>query len=247
MGPIYNKRYTLLLLVFMSLAAAAQQPKVMNYQVVDTRKLHFGFTIGLNSFDFNFKRRLPGDSLFADEQKVEPGFNVNIVSEFRFNEAFSIRFLPGLVFGQRRIAFIIVKGGPKNPDYGKLYQPNPNNPINNPLTIESNYLDFPVLIKYRGRRVNNIRPYLIAGTSVRYDMAAKKNPKLDGTDIGISLVPLDIYGEIGFGMDFYLEYFKLSTEIKLSLGARDVLETNLQMAGVNGFSSKIVEINFHFE
>ncbi len=223
-----------LFILYGSLPAKAQRTKVLNYQAVDTRALHFGFTVGLNSFDFNFKRKLPGDSLFADVRQVEPGFNVNIVSEYRLNDAFAVRFLPGLVFGQRHISFIYTDPAKKAQNLGDLL-------------IESNYLDFPVLIKYRAKRLNNFRPYLVAGGSVRYDMAAKKNPKLSGTDIRVSLAPLDVYYEIGYGMDFYLQYFKFSTEIKLSLGARDVLETNLQMAGVTSLTSKIVEINFHFE
>lgn len=223
-----------LFFLYGSLPAKAQRSKVLNYQAVDTRALHFGFTVGLNSFDFNFKRKLPGDSLFADVRQIEPGFNVNIVSEYRLNDAFAVRFLPGLVFGQRHISFIYTDPAKKGQNLGDLL-------------IESNYLDFPVLIKYRAKRLNNFRPYLIAGGSIRYDMAAKKNPKLPGTDIRVSLVPLDVYYEIGYGMDFYLQYFKFSTEIKLSLGARDVLETNLQMAGVNALTSKVLEINFHFE
>jgi hypothetical protein len=227
----------LLLFVFTAalfIPAFEQSVKVLNYQIVDMRRLHFGFTIGLNTFDFNFKRRAHSDTL-AEVVRLEPGFNVNIVSELRLNEDFALRFLPGLVFGQRRITFLKSKDGAKSTgDIGSV-------------DVESNYLDFPILIKYKAKRLYNFRPYLIGGTSFRYDMAARKNPKLDGTEYSVRMKPFDPYFELGYGMDFYLTYFKFSTEIKLCLGTRNILDSPLQFAGVNGFTSKLILLNFHFE
>jgi len=227
------KRLLLFVIIaVISIPAFEQSAKVLHYQIVDMRKLHFGFTIGLNAFDFNFKRRAHTDTL-AQIVRLEPGFNVNIVSELRLNEDFALRFLPGLVFGQRRITFL---KGP--PDYkGNIGS----------IDVESNYIDFPILIKYKAKRLYNFRPYLIGGTSFRYDMAARKNPKLDGTDIAIKMKPFDTYLELGYGMDFYLTYFKFSTEIKLCLGSRNILDSNLAGSGVNGFTSNLILINFHFE
>jgi Outer membrane protein beta-barrel domain len=215
--------------------AFEQSAKVLHYQIVDMRRLHFGFTIGLNTFDYNFLRRVPGDPRFAQVIGLEPGFNVNIVSELRLNENFALRFLPGLVFGQRRVSLLIP------PKYS----------VQTFTEVESNYIDVPILIKYKGKRQYNYRPYLIGGLSFRYDMAARKNPKFDipvgGQELSVNMKPFDTYLECGFGMDYYLTYFKLSTEIKLSLGIRNILDSNLVPAGINGFTSQIVLINFHFE
>lgn len=224
------------------IVAIGQVKKVLNYQTVDGRILHFGFCVGLNAMDFSFDRNSrsihtgSGDSLYMDIYQLSPGFNVNIVSELRFNDAFALRFLPGLVFGQRNV---FVTGVLSNNQYGKLQ-------------VESNFLDFPILIKYRGERLNNVRPYLIAGTSIRYDMASKKENKLklgveEGEILRINLKPLDFYGEIGVGIDFYLVYFKLSTELKLSVGMRDILDRDLTATGLNQLSSHIILLNFHFE
>jgi hypothetical protein len=227
--------------------AFEQSAKIMNYQVVDLRRLHFGFTIGFNAFDFNFKRNKPGDPAFAQVIGLEPGFNVNIVSELRLNEDFALRLLPGLVFGQRRVSFLdsananphrTVTPKIKVPDYGSV-------------DVESNYLDFPIILKYKAKRYYNFRPYLIGGISFMYDMAAAKNPKLDGSidgvDPSVKLKPFDTYLELGYGMDFYLTYFKFSTEIKLCLGTRNILNSPLQVAGISGFTSKLILLNFHFE
>lgn len=233
--------FALLCLAF-GMISFGQAKKVLNYQIVDDKKIHFGFCVGLNAMDFSFERNSrsihtgSGDSLYMDLYQLSPGFNVNIVSELRFNDAFALRFLPGLVFGQRNV---FVTGVSSDVQYGQIQ-------------VESNYLDFPLLIKYRGERLNNVRPYLIAGTSVRYDMAAKKENKLklgneQGETLRINLKPLDFYGEIGVGMDFYLVYFKLSTELKLSVGMRDILDRDLSATGLNQLSSHIILLNFHFE
>jgi hypothetical protein len=230
------KKLVVVPILIFSLGLSAQQKHVLNYPLIDYRILHFGFTIGMNSFDFNFDRSSTSqrsDPYFIDVSTIEPGFNVSIVSELRLNEDFALRFLPGLAFGQRNLNFI---DNQTNKSLGRI-------------SVESNYIDLPLLIKYKAKRLNNFRPYLIAGTTARYDMAAKKSNNNPDLPVGykVSLYPLDFYADLGFGVDFYLTYFKLSTEIKLSLGMRDVLETNMSDSGLNGLSSKIVMINFHFE
>jgi hypothetical protein len=236
------KRASLFVFLFITgtLLVHAQQKKVLNYQIVDEKRLHFGFTIGLNSMDFTFDRNQQyRDSLLMDIMMPGPGFNVNIVSELRFSEELALRLLPGLVFGQRSVQ---VGDARTKFDYGQLQ-------------IESNYIDIPVLLKYSGQRVNNFRPYLIGGSSVRFDMAAKKKNQLklrnEGGvvigDLNMNLKPFDYYAEIGVGFDFYLKFFKLSTELKLSYGLRQILDRNLASAGLNNISSNVVLLNFHFE
>ncbi len=220
----------------------AQKQKVLNYQAVDDEKLHFGFSIGLNWMDMNISRNALtlGNTLndtlpYPDVNKIESGFNVNIVSELRLSEDFTLRFLPGLVFGQRTLNFF-------DHDEEEIAS----------SQLESNYLDFPLLVKYRAKRLNNYRPYLLAGTSVRYDMAAKKEFD-DNSDDLLRLKKLDYFLELGFGIDYYLPYFKFSTELKLSLGMRDVMvhegaPGNTRYASaIDKMTSKLIILNFHFE
>ena len=211
---------------------------VKNYQIVDQKPLHFGFCIGFNTMDFNIHRNplsAYSDSLFADVSRVEPGFHVSIITEYRINEYFGIRFLPGLNFGQRNLNYI---------------QPDGTSRIES--KIESNYLDFPVLLKYSAKRINNYRPYLISGFSLKYDMASKKDFENELNET-ILLKPFDYFWEAGFGIDFYLKYFKFSTEIKLALGMANILVNNtLQgypeyLNAIDKLTSKHVFISFHFE
>ena len=154
--------------------------------------------------DLGIKRSLNND-LRADETMVEPGFQVSIVSDLRLGENLNLRFLPGISFGQRRLSFY------KNDTI-----------LDTEMKIESSYLDFPLLLKYRAKRLNNIRPYLVGGLNYRYDMAAKKGFD-EATNVYVRLKPSDLYFEFGFGFDYYLTYFKFSTELKAGIGMFNVL------------------------
>lgn len=227
-------------LVFISVSG--QDKHVLNYQVVDQKRLHFGFTIGLNSMDFSFKRNSSG-TIGVDITQPSPGFNVNIVSELRFNNELALRLLPGLVFGQRPVRFYKLGSNiAPGKDYGTIQ-------------LESNYIDVPLLFKYSADRINNFRPYLIAGGSFKYDMAAKKQNQLKLYDdngiqtgtIDMNLKPLDYFAEIGVGFDFYLTFFKLSTEIKFAKGLRNVLAAPMPDVALENISSNVLLLNFHFE
>lgn len=201
-----------ILIVFLFISASAQynatNSKVFNYQEIDQQPLHFGFTLGLNTLDFGVKVSAPAflkDTLTADVTELYAGFHVNIVSEYRLTESLAVRFLPGLIFGQRNVIFW------KN-----------NETFYRDMKIESNLLDFPIMLKYKAQRINNYRPYIVFGGNIRYDMAAKKDYE-DAEEVYIRLNRLDYYAEAGFGIDFYLRYFKFSTEFKYSLGFRNMI------------------------
>ena len=203
----------------------------------DYKLIHFGFGFGFNTMDFGFTRPdIRFDSIyFADVSKPSPGFQVSIVSDLRMGDRLSLRFLPGITFGARDISFYS----------------DPDSLVGQPQTIESNFLDFPLLVKYKASRVNNYRPYLIGGINMRYDMAARTDYEEGGP--WVRLKPMDFFVEFGFGIDFFLQYFKFSPELKVSAGFRDVLVHD--PAGVLGhyansidrLNSYLVMLCFYFE
>lgn len=180
--------------------------KAPNLISFDAKPLHFGFLIGLNAMDFNIVQKLPADrpdgmeNRYAEIINLNPGVNIGIVSSLRINDYFNLRFLPGISFGQRDIWFI--QDGER--DQG-------------PLEIKSTFLEFPLLLKFNGARMTNVKPYLVGGINPRVDLAKTEND-------GLSLRSTDLYLEVGTGLDMYLTYFRLSTEAKLSVGLRNVLD-----------------------
>jgi len=237
-----RKTFIIILLFMLILQVSGQVKRVQNDPGYDYKWIHFGFMVGLNTMDFGFKRPVPiQDSvLFADVSKPNPGFQVSIVSDLRMGDRLSLRFLPGITFGSRSFYFYNVTRG--DTAHSLVSRQN----------VESNYLDFPLLLKYKSRRVNNYRPYIIGGLNIRYDMAARKDYDEDGPFV--RLVPMDFFAEVGFGIDFFLQYFKFSPELKVSVGFRDVLVHNPAGGGndwyansINRLNSYLVMLCFYFE
>lgn len=235
-------KYTryLLILIFVTgwAGAAAQKQKPKNESWYDDRALHFGFSVGFNTMDFDITPSLSAfaaDSLFPEVSILNPGINIQIVTNFRLSNYMDVRFLPGVSFGHRNVRYY------KGTD---LYDDR--------QSLESSFLEFPLSLKYKGMRLNNIRPYVITGLNYRYDLAGKKEYD-DEEPIYLRLRRSDLYYEAGAGFDFYLTYFKLSVELKMSNGLRDIIVHepalgNAQYANaIEKMKSQIWVISFHFE
>lgn len=232
---MYRKTFIFLILLI-PFVVAAQKAKPKNDSNYDERLLHFGFSMGANTMDFNTKMNpLDTNNLTAEVVNLKPGLNIQIVMDYRPATYFDIRFLPGVSFGQRNINFY---------KDGALY--------NDQQQIESSFLEFPLLVKAKGMRLNNSRPYLIAGLNFRYDLAAKKDYDNE-RPVYIRLRPADLYYEVGAGIDFYLPYFKLTIEAKMSNGLRDVLVHEPELYhrefanSIETLKSQIWVLSFHFE
>jgi hypothetical protein len=236
----FHKSVFILFALANSYLLFGQKEKPVNIIPVlwEEKILHFGFSIGFNTMDFKITPSLSNlqvDSLYPEVSILNPGINIQIVSGYRPTENLEIRFLPGVSFGQRNIRFY--KGQvPENEDQ----------------RLESSFLEFPLLLKYKGKRLNNVKPYLIGGLNYRYDLAGKK--EYDGEKpIYLRLQRSDIYYELGTGLDFYLPYFKLSIELKMSNGLRDVLvhdsynDHPQYVNSIERMRSQIWIISFHFE
>lgn len=229
-----------IILIFSGYSGYSQNEIIFNYQEVDYKKIHFGFTIGYTTMDFKLTPTM--NSFEADSTVLKPeinnlkaGFHVAIVSSLKLNNYFDLRFLPGISLGQRNVLFYDNDGN-----------------VDSEMEIESTFIDLPLVIKYKATRINNTRPYLVGGLNIRIDMARNKEFNEDA-GIYIKLNPLDFYYDIGFGFDFYLAYFKLSTEIKYSVGTLNVFSSDVsddfpQYANaLEKLNSRMFMISLHFE
>lgn len=228
----------LILVVLMGSVASAQKKKPLNRSWYDEKPLHFGFSIGFNTMDFRVvpdQDYYSADSLFPEVALLSPGINIQIVMDYHPAEYWDIRFLPGVSFGQRRLNYYFST---------EVYD--------DQQVVESSFLEFPFLLKYKGSRLNNIRPYLIGGLNFRYDLAGRKGFD-DDKDVFIRLHRSDLYYELGAGLDFYLPYFKLAIELKMSNGLRDVLVRENApgypeyVNAIDKLRSQMWVLAFHFE
>ena len=192
------RNITLFLIMFTAEVAFAQKfKKPQNLPRYDLQKLHFGFTIGINSLDFITDKNLNyvgTDSLVNTFSKNQYGFNLGIVSNLRIGKFTDLRFLPTLVFAERIL------------DYNFKLNSDNENIVRESKRIESTLIDFPFLLKYKSERYNNVRTFIITGVKYSLDIASQDKIDDEGKEL-VKLKKHDIMGEIGFGIDFYLEYF----------------------------------------
>lgn len=235
-------------LLLYTLTVFAQEERPRNLSAFDLKRIHFGFTVGLNLMDMGFTRNYDAeDFLYADLSYLQPGFQVSIVSDARINENWNLRFLPGISFGSREIWFYEYSDG-------SVGDPVEIPHVANPVPLGPAFLDFPLHLKYRSKRVNNYRPYVVGGLNFRYDMSAKKPGVYDSdSDEYVKFKRGDVYFEFGFGVDTYLRYFKFAPELKLAVGMMNMIDSNGRTghpefaSSISYAQSYIIMLNFHFE
>jgi len=242
------KRFPLLITILLiSLQGYTQVKRPQNLPAFDLKRLHFGFTVGFNAMDVAIKRNFDADDfVYADLSRIQPGFQVSIVSDLRLSDNWNMRFLPGISFGSRDLYFYtypVEEGMPASAE-DPMYQ----------VALGPSFLDFPLHFKYRSDRVNNYRPYLVGGVNYRYDMSAKRRGKYDSeTDEYVKFLPGDLYLEFGFGIDNYLKYFKFAPELKVAVGLLNIIDPTGRTGfmeyteSIESAQSFIVMLNFHFE
>lgn len=216
MKKFYRNLLLIYLLLFCINLSAQRNKKPQNLPKYDFKKIHFGFTIGINELDFDIKKNintLINDTLLSIEGKSQKGFNLGIVSNFRIGKYSDLRFIPTLVFGERQLNYIYKDSVGAN-SIGEETK-----------RIESTLIDFPIYIKYKSARYNNFRTYVLAGLKYSLDVASKDKVN-DRKNELVKLKENDLLAEIGFGLDFYLEYFKFSPQIKIAYGILNIVTDN---------------------
>ena len=232
---IYIILYFTILLTFNSYGQKIKVPH--NLPRYDFKKLHFGFTLGINALNFNIKKNssvLSNDSLLSLIGNSQKGFNLGIVSNIRMGKYTDLRFIPTLVFGERTLEYNFTE---ENTDDVKKIK-----------RVESTLIDFPVYIKYKSERYNNFRTYILLGIKYSLDIASQDKIDDEGQEI-IKLKKNDLMGEIGFGIDFYLEYFKFSPQIKISQGIINLItqDNNVYAQSINVLNTNGWMLSFTFE
>ncbi len=242
-------------LISFSSSTFAQMRKVENMPTYDFAKYHFGFILAVNQMHFTIKpveglnKKLfydfNGTGFNADSAKIysiedvpSTGFTVGIVGNLRLGTYLDLRLIPSLSFGERNLEYTIWK-----------FKDGVESPVYISKNVQSTFIELPLHIKYKSQRLNNFRAYLIGGANLRIDLASQANKKKEASEIQIKLLRNDIYGELGVGFDFYFEWFKFGTELKMSYGMFDMLkhENNLYTDGIEQLRSKLFQLSFTFE
>lgn len=225
---------TLFGLVFLSHSMLAQfnEDPVINLENEDEPLLNWGYFLGFNQYDFKFDYKNDGNDILVDKSL---GFNVGLIGEMRINEFLDVRFEPGLLYNSRTLGF---------PGFTEE-----NEAIRE---VKSTYINFPVLLKVSTRRIGNWKPFLIGGASSSLNLGSNED-SLDDNSGGTFRMKKMVYNyELGFGIDFYLEYFKFTPSIRGVFAISDELvpdnDPNSPWTGnLDGMRTRGLFINFTFE
>lgn len=228
-----TKKIIFIFILLLPIVAVSQKKHVWNKPLYDSYKFHFGFGFSLGMLDFSVEhsnewKNNDTTPVYSVLGKAKPIFGASMVTNFKINDYFDIRFIPGLSFGQRDLEYLvdytkttINNRGQRVDENGNLYDG--ENAYYHNMKIESTYLQFPILLKYRAVRESNYRPYLVGGVNYTLDLATRKKVKEEELP-KIRLKQHDILLELGAGIDFYLPYFKFSTELKFSYGFMNLVD-----------------------
>ena len=232
-----SKFILIIFLISVSFSSFSQRhKKPQNLPRYDFKKIHFGFTLGINSLNFNINKNndfLTNDTLLTLLAEDQKGFNLGIVSNLRLGRYTDLRFIPTLVFGERILNF-------RFNDQSNLTLKDKR--------IESTLIDFPISLKYKSARYNNFRTYVICGVKYSLDIASQSEIDDEGQEI-VKLNNHDLMIEGGFGIDFYLQYFKFSPQIKLSHGLINILskDNTVYTETINNLKTSSWMLSFTFE
>ncbi len=212
-----------LVLLASSFSSYAQLRHNINLPDNDDKSYHIGIVVmGVTSrFQISHHPQfLQSDTVLSVYPENTGGIGIGGMHTFKISDHWDARVVfPQLLFANKVITYEL-----KYPESGE-------SPVTR-KTIESILLGIPVQVKYKSDRINNFRVYMMAGAKWETDLSSKaraKNAenlvKLKGNDFGI---------EAGIGFNFYMRYFILSPEIKISNGISNVhsRDPNLKFSNV---------------
>ena len=204
---------------------------IVNLENFDKDRIYWGFFLGFNSYDFKINYKNEGQEIAIN---TTTGFSVGIVSDLRLAENWNLRFEPGLYITQRNLIY---------PNFIESYD--------SERDVKATNIHFPLLLKYSALRTGNIRPYLLGGFSAVINLGSNESVIDDNKQRVFRVKKNSSNYELGFGIDFYTEYFKFSPSIRGVFGTGDELVRDRDInspwtSNIESLTTRAVFINFTF-
>lgn len=208
---LFRLQILTLTFVLCSLVSARAQFSIMDHDDRNMeRNFHFGVALGYNKSDY----KITLDSNFIMQKNIlnvqpqkGPGFNLGIVTDYHLARYWDIRLIPALSFGEKNIRYT-----QKDSAAAVMKK------------IESVYLEFPLLLKYKSRPYKNTRMYVITGFKYSIDM--QSNATARRAENLIKVNKDDYLFEYGIGMELHMPLAIVAPEIKISYGLTNILKND---------------------
>ena len=202
------------LFLFFVLTAQGQKYFQQRYKKFDKRFFHFGFMMGGNTGNFSLFAQ---DSNFLNygiksvTAKSTPGGQFGLLTSVKLGTPmFKFRFMPTISFMERVIEFRKI-----NPDTSKTFD------LVEEERINSTNIDFPMILMFRTKRLNNFVAYGLLGAQWSIDLESQEGKAQSFIDPYIKVKKYDWQGQIGGGVEFFAQFFKFAVELKYSHGFRN--------------------------
>ncbi len=236
------KKIIIVCLVFFGVQSTYGQlfsrERVKNLENFDKKTWSWGYFLGLNSYDFKFDYKTNTNThggAFEDViVKKNFGFNVGLIGNMRINDYMDLRLEPGVMFASRDLTF-------------------PDAPVEDQLReVKSTYIHVPLLLKISTKRINNFKPFIVGGVSTSFNLSSNEDNPSDNYSGEFRMKTNTYYWEVGFGIDFYLYYFKFTPSIRAVFAmsdelVQDKIPNSAYTSNIDKMMSRGIFINFTFQ
>jgi hypothetical protein len=235
---IHGKKIVVAALLLLSVAAFSQAQTTKwikkNNPHYDNRRLTYGFLIGLHTTTFKVKYSdkfsTPAlGTLHSVEASWSPGFSLGFLANYKLGDFFDVRITPKVAFYEHRLLYRYTD----RPDHEEV--------------VETTFVEFPMLMKYKSERRGNVRMYMIGGLKPGFEASGKKN--IENATGALDVKGASVNLDFGFGFDLYYPLFKFSPEIRFSKGLTNMLDDkkNTYGAPLQRLTTNTVTIYFIFQ
>lgn len=227
----------IILLLLICNSASAQlftKERIKNQENFDKDLLTWGYFLGFNSYDFKFEYERDLKDIMVE---TSVGFNVGLVGDLRINDYFNLRLEPGLYISKRNLQYDFQTTNPSD-----LFR-----------EVNSTYIHFPLLLKASTKRINNFKPFIVGGLSTALNLSSNQDNPDDNHAGQFRTRKGMFFYEVGFGIDFYLEWFKFTPSIRGVFAINDELvrdkgpEASPWTDNIASMKTRGVFINFTFQ
>lgn len=232
----------LILVIACANGVQAQRRKVIYLQTYDWAPYHFGLRIGTNFMNYKLIMKDNYQNVIHTEYDEikdivlgitqegfqsyqitsvamdtmgkrfhampNPGFSVGVIGDLRLGDYSNLRFSPTYSLSSIDIGYTLQLN----------YVDDTIIRTERSHNIHVNCLEFPLHLKYRSKRYNNIGFYLLTGVNPKLFFTFSSAPAA-----WIKTKPWDVDLDLGVGLDVYNQWFKMGLEVKYGLGMLNVL------------------------
>jgi hypothetical protein len=212
--------------------------KILNNENFDKDLLSWGYFLGFSSYDFNFDYKQDLKDIHVERNA---GFNVGLIANLRVNEFIDIRLEPGLHITSRNLY------------YDESYFQGMSFGSSDLLReVKSTYIHVPLLLKLSTKRLNNFKPFIVGGFSTALNLSSNQDNPDDNSNGQFRTKKNMVFYELGFGIDFYLYWFKFTPSIRGVFALKDEVVRDEDpnspwTSNIHSMKTRGLFINFTFQ